>query len=135
MAMASPLRQVGTGANSQSLDEARKRVFHFFREACRSIPQIMETYNLHEVITPSQLRSVVAAQFRKQAHVTNPKVIDMLIIKGDEELRNCLDHSKQRHHIVGQYVIGQEGLIPSNVGAVSSGGSDFLRKFYDSNNF
>uniref|UniRef100_A9P0K9 NADH dehydrogenase [ubiquinone] 1 alpha subcomplex subunit 6 n=1 Tax=Picea sitchensis TaxID=3332 RepID=A9P0K9_PICSI len=133
--MASPLRQVGTGANSQSLEEARKRVFHFFREACRSIPQIMETYNLHEVITTSQLRSVVAAQFRKQAHVTNPKVIDMLIIKGDEELRNCLDHSKQRHHILGQYVIAQGGLIPSNVGAVSSGGSDFLQKFYNSNNF
>jgi len=73
-AMASLLRQVGTGANSQSLEEARKRVFHFLREACRSIPQIMETYNIHEVITPSQLRSVVVAQFRKQAHLTNPKV-------------------------------------------------------------
>lgn len=34
----------------------------------------MDIYNLQDVVTPSELRSSVAAQIRKNAHVTNPKV-------------------------------------------------------------
>ncbi|KAJ8422417.1 hypothetical protein Cgig2_011857 [Carnegiea gigantea] len=134
--------------NSASLEEARKRVFDFFKIACRSLPSVMEIYNLHDVVTVSQLRSTIAAEIRKNSHVNDPKflpslilldffrvftvdtyfvadlvdhfsfhsfeyislsgsifhsqVIDMLIFKGVEELGNIVEHSKQRHHILGQ---------------------------------
>lgn len=134
--MAYPMSaRVATAGSSLSLEEAKKSALHFFRQVCRSLPRIMDIYNLHDVTTTSQLRSAVAAQFRKHADVSNPKVIDMLIFKGEEDLRNYIDHSKQRHHILGQFVIGQEGLIPSNIGFIDRGDSEFLRKFYDSNNF
>lgn len=61
--------------NSATLDEARHRTFDFFREACRSIPKIMDIYNLYDVVTPSQLRSTIAAEIRKNAQITNPKVV------------------------------------------------------------
>ena len=38
------------------------------------------------------------------------QVIDMLVFKGREELQYCIDHSKQRHHLLSQYIIGREGL-------------------------
>eukprot|EP01018_Ginkgo_biloba_P036262 Gb_08646 [translate_table: standard] len=133
--MAAPLRPVATLGGSPSLDEARRRALGFFKQACRSLPAIMDIYNLYEVITTSQLRSIIASEFRKHADVTNPKVIDMLLFKGEEELRNCVEHAKQRHHIVGQYVIGRGGLIQPNLGVVDHGGSEFLKKFYESNNF
>lgn len=60
--------------NSANLQEARHRTFDFFRAACRSIPSIMDIYNLYDVVNPSELRSTIAAQIRKNAHITNPKV-------------------------------------------------------------
>lgn len=57
----------------------------------------------------------------------------MLIFKGMEELENIVEHSKQRHHIIGQYVVGQ-GLV-QDLGTKDQGLSPFLKKFYESNYF
>ena len=61
------------------------------------------------------------------------QVIDMLIFKGMEELENIVEHSKQRHHVIGQYVVGQ-GLV-KDLGTKDQGLSPFLKKFYESNYF
>ena len=55
----------------------------------------------------------------------------MLLFKGLEELNNITEHAKQRHHVIGQYVIG-EGLV-KDLGSKDQGSSDFLKKFYTSN--
>jgi len=94
----------------------------------------MEIYNLDDVVTPSQLRSTIAKEIRKNQSITNPKVIDMLLFKGMEDLNNIVEHAKQRHHVIGQYVIGQEGLV-HELGSKDQGSSDFLKKFYSSNYF
>ncbi|CAL5342999.1 unnamed protein product [Camellia sinensis] len=127
-------RGVKVPANSASLEEARARVFDFFRSACRSIPTIMEIYNLEDVVSPSQLRTSIASQIRNHSHITNPKVIDMLLFKGLEELNNVVEHAKQRHHIIGQYVVGRGGLV-QDLGMKDQGASNFLKNFYDSNYF
>ncbi|KAA8519261.1 hypothetical protein F0562_013517 [Nyssa sinensis] len=132
--MSFTLRSVKVPPNSVSLQEARSRTFDFFRSACRSIPSVMEIYNLHDVATPSQLRSTIASEIRKNAHITNPKVIDMLLFKAMEELNNIVEHAKQRHHIIGQYVIGRGGLV-QDLGTKDQGISNFLKNFYDSNYF
>ncbi|XP_066306330.1 NADH dehydrogenase [ubiquinone] 1 alpha subcomplex subunit 6-like [Miscanthus floridulus] len=132
--MAFTMRAVKVPPNSASLEEARHRVFDFFKLACRSIPTIMEIYNLDDVVTPSQLRSTIAKEIRKNQNVTNPKVIDMLLFNGMEELNNIVEHAKQRHHVIGQYVIGQEGLV-HELGSKDQGNSNFLKKFYTSNYF
>lgn len=73
--MAHMLRNLRVPQNSASLEEARTRTFEFFRMCCRSIPQIMEIYNLDDVVSPSQLRSAAAAHVRKNASVTDPRVL------------------------------------------------------------
>ncbi|KAK4756685.1 hypothetical protein SAY87_006812 [Trapa incisa] len=132
--MAFTLRSVKVPPNSASLEEARSRVFGFFKAACRSIPNIMQIYNLDDVVTTAQLRSAITSEFRKNSHVTNPKVIDMLLFKGMEELGNITEHAKQRHHIIGQYVVGRQGLV-QDLGTKDKGMSDFLKSFYRSNYF
>lgn len=57
----------------------------------------------------------------------------MLLFKGTEELNNVLEHAKQRHHLIGQYVVGQ-GLI-QDLGTKDQGVSNFLKNFYTSNYF
>ncbi|XP_021762403.1 NADH dehydrogenase [ubiquinone] 1 alpha subcomplex subunit 6-like [Chenopodium quinoa] len=120
--------------NSANLEEARKRVFDFFKLACRALPTVMDIYNLDDVATISQLRSTIASQIRKNSHVRDPKVIDMLIFKGMEELENIVEHSKQRHHMIGQYVVGHHGLV-QELGTKEQGFSPFLKNFYKSNYF
>ncbi|OAY53362.1 NADH dehydrogenase [ubiquinone] 1 alpha subcomplex subunit 6 [Manihot esculenta] len=132
--MSFTLRSVKVPPNSASLQEARARVFDFFRAACRSIPQIMDIYNLQDVVTVSQLRSTIASEVRKNSNVTNPKVIDLLLFKGMEELNNITEHAKQRHHIIGQYVVGQHGLV-KDLDTKDQGISEFLKNFYKSNYF
>ncbi|XP_023552714.1 NADH dehydrogenase [ubiquinone] 1 alpha subcomplex subunit 6 [Cucurbita pepo subsp. pepo] len=132
--MAFTVRGLKVPPNSASLEEARNRVFDFFRSACRSLPAIMDIYNLDDVTTISQIRSTIASEIRKNSHVTDPKVIDMLLFKGMEELGNITEHAKQRHHIIGQYVVGREGLV-QDVGSKDQGISNFLKNFYKSNYF
>lgn len=122
--------------SSASLLQARDRVFSFFKQNCRSLPKIMDMYNLHEVTTLPQLRSQVAAQFRKHADVKSPQIVDMLVFKGLEELENVLSHAKQRHHLLSQYVVGPGGMVktgPLKPGISTRGESDFLKQFYVSN--
>lgn len=73
--MSFSLRSVKVPPNSASLEEARSRVFDFFREACRSIPSVIDMYNLDDVVTVSRLRSTIASEIRKNSHVTDPKVL------------------------------------------------------------
>lgn len=58
----------------------------------------------------------------------------MLLFKGMEELNNITEHAKQRHHIIGQYVVGNLGLV-QDTGTKEKGMSDFLKSFYKSNYF
>ena len=62
----------------------------------------------------------------------NKPVIDMLLFNGMEELNNITEHAKQRHHIIGQYVVGHKGLV-QDLDSKDQGSSEFLKKFYTSN--
>ncbi len=62
------------------------------------------------------------------------QVIDLLLFKGMEELSNITEHAKQRHHVIGQYVVGQQGLV-QDLDTKDQGISDFLKNFYKSNYF
>lgn len=58
----------------------------------------------------------------------------MLLFKGMEELNNVLEHAKQRHHLIGQYVVGRQGLV-QDLGTKDQGISNFLKNFYNGNYF
>lgn len=62
------------------------------------------------------------------------QVIDMLLFKATEELNNVLEHAKQRHHLIGQYVVGRQGLV-QDLDKKDQGTSTFLKNFYKSNYF
>ncbi|KAM1139795.1 hypothetical protein ACFX19_040643 [Malus domestica] len=62
------------------------------------------------------------------------QVIDILLFKAMEELNNITKHAKQRHHIIGQYVVGHQGLV-QDLGTKDQGASAFLKDFYKSNYF
>ncbi|KAH7315620.1 hypothetical protein KP509_21G057700 [Ceratopteris richardii] len=119
---------------SRNMEEAKHKALSLFKDSCRALPAIMDIYILQDTVSLSDLRSRIASEFRKHEGVKNPQVADLLIFKGQEELNNILTQSKQRHHIITQYVVGTEGMVqPLKLGIVDHDESDFLRKFYVSN--
>ncbi|KAK9804497.1 hypothetical protein WJX73_010814 [Symbiochloris irregularis] len=109
-----------------SVDKARD----FFREVCRILPWTMQNYKLDELTTLSALRRNVSLFFRQHAHVTEPRVVDVLIYKGREELEATYLQHKQRHHLIQDYVVKPEQMRAAGVREQNRKTSAFLDNFY-----
>merc|ERR1712141_256711 len=79
--------QPGKQIHSQNLEEARKNVRSLYRSYVRSVPYIMTTFKVAK-LTEKQLYSVLREEFTKHGNVSDPRVVDMLVIKG-RKLPRC----------------------------------------------
>ena len=59
----------------------------------------MRNYQLDEITTRATLRRQLADHFRR-VQTDNPKVIDILLFKGQAEAHEVMAHYTQRHHLV-----------------------------------
>lgn len=66
----------------------------------------------------SQCREKLKEEFVKRKHVTDVRVIDMLVIKGQMELKETVEFWKQKGHLMNYF---QETIEPKP--------TDFLSKF------
>ncbi|KAM9247726.1 NADH dehydrogenase [ubiquinone] 1 alpha subcomplex subunit 6 isoform 2-T2 [Leptosomus discolor] len=73
---------------SRDLGEAKRRVRELYRAWYREVPNAVHLYQLD--ITVKQGRTKVREMFMKNAHVTDPRAIDMLVIKGKMDLQETI---------------------------------------------
>merc|ERR1711868_191483 len=98
--------------------ESRRRVLNLYKAWYRQIPQLMHTYDLP--YTKEQYHAKLREKFDANKHVTDIRAIDLLVIKGQQELMECLNVWSQKTHI-GRWFKTTENPRPT----------DFLSKFYD----
>jgi hypothetical protein len=75
-----------------------RRVVDLYRRMCREVRPVRTMYQIDE--TPAEIRHMVLLQFRKNNAATDPRIIDMLISRGEMELEETRNQWKQRGHLM-----------------------------------
>ncbi|EIN05267.1 hypothetical protein PUNSTDRAFT_128041 [Punctularia strigosozonata HHB-11173 SS5] len=94
-----PARLAQTTRTSSSPQEARRRVVELYRLWYRSAPEICTLYALD--VSPTYVRRAIRAQFEQNRHVSDPKVIDVLLLKGRQEYQETVNCWKMPDQLLG----------------------------------
>ena len=78
--------------------ELSRQVVGLFRRICRDAPRMCAIYELP--MAPADFRHQVNVLFREHRNVTEPRVIRILLQKGEMEFEECLEQWKQRSHVL-----------------------------------
>ncbi|KAG6825460.1 hypothetical protein H0H92_003641 [Tricholoma furcatifolium] len=107
-------------ASRASIDhaDARHRAIQLYRDWYRSAPDICELYALN--VSPLAIRYAIRERFEKNRHVTDPRAIDVLLLKGRQEYQETMNCWKQSEHIMG--ILLQPQTPPQKT---------FLQRFYE----
>lgn len=106
-----------TGISSNRA-ESRLRAIDLYRAWVRAAPEICSIYALN--VTPTYLRHSIRQKFEQNRHVTDQRAIEVLLLKGQQELQETLNCWKQPDHIYG--IMLQSNQRPHRT---------FLQKFYE----
>ena len=75
----------------------------------------------------------MASLFKQRGAIGDPRVVDILVYKGREELESIALQHKQRHHLITDYVLGPRSAAAAAAGGVASraagGDSAWLASF------
>ncbi|OWR41600.1 NADH dehydrogenase [ubiquinone] 1 alpha subcomplex subunit 6-like [Danaus plexippus] len=113
--------QVGTKTVKPVLSvtqgEARLRVLNLYKAWYRQIPYIVKDFDIPK--SEEQCRAKLKEIFLRNKDVTDIRVIDILVIKGQMELKESVNIWKQKGHIMAYFKPTEEPKP-----------KDFLSKFF-----
>ncbi|OAX37719.1 NdufA6 NADH-ubiquinone oxidoreductase 14.8 kDa subunit [Rhizopogon vinicolor AM-OR11-026] len=113
-----PARLAQATRISSSRTEARLRVIDLYRAWVRGAPEICSLYALS--VSPAYVRHCIRQKFEHNRYVTDQRAIEVLLLKGQQELQETLNCWKQTDHIYG--VLLKPTERPQRT---------FLQKFYE----
>jgi len=113
-----PARLARVTRTSSSPAEARQRVLAVYRDWYRSAPEICTLYALN--VSPAYFRHCIRQRFERNRHITDVRVIDILLSKSRMEYQETVNCWKQNDHILGILLETKERAPKT-----------FLQRFYE----
>ncbi|EFA86588.1 NADH dehydrogenase ubiquinone 1 alpha subcomplex subunit 6 [Heterostelium album PN500] len=107
---------------SASLPVAQKRCLKLYRNALRSVPVIIQYYNLSYNV--SEMKQRIRADFEQYSNITDKTILDRVAFIGETELFDAVSLLKTRSHVVNYF---EEQITPAKQ---LSEGEDLLKKFF-----
>ena len=75
-----------------------RRVVQMYRQMCRDVPKVLIMYGLEH--SAPEVRRAVLLQFRKHAHVTEPRILESLLARAAMEREETVNQWKQKGHLL-----------------------------------
>ncbi|EAU87814.1 NADH dehydrogenase 1 alpha subcomplex subunit 6 [Coprinopsis cinerea okayama7 len=113
-----PARLARSTGVSSSPAEARRKVLELYRDWYRSAPEICALYALS--VSPAYVRHAIRQKFEKNRYLTDPRAIDVLILKSRQDYQETMNCWNQTDHVMGLLLNTEER--PQRT---------FLQKFYE----
>lgn len=66
---------------------------------CPQAPEICDVYVLN--VSPTAIRHAIRERFERNRHVTDPRAIDILLLKGRQEYQETMNCWKLNDHVLG----------------------------------
>merc|ERR1719482_472 len=79
---------------SADAGDARIRVLSLYKAWYRHIPFMVKDFDLPR--SENQCREVLRSTFKKNAGIRDTRLIDMYVIKGQQDLKEVVEHWKQQ---------------------------------------
>merc|ERR1711976_142136 len=98
-------------------NEARHRVLSLYRAWWRQIPYTVKDFDIP--VSVEMARKTLRQRFEENANVKDIRVIDMLVVKGQQDLKEVVEHWAQPNHIMSKHF--REGVVARP--------KDFMSKF------
>lgn len=119
--MAAVVRRQVKPLISMDKGEAKIRVLSLYKAWHRHIPYMCKDFDLPR--NEDDCRAVLRAQFKKHAGIRDIRVIDMSVIKGQQDLKEVVEHWKQVNHIMAKW------FPEDNLDNKEEKPKDFISKF------
>jgi len=78
--------------------ESKRQVLGLYKKWIRAVPDMMIAFKLP--YTEQIVKNRIREEFYKNSHLTDLRVIDLLIIKSQMDLQETLEHWKQSCHVM-----------------------------------
>ncbi|CAG9865145.1 unnamed protein product [Phyllotreta striolata] len=86
---------------SLNRDEARRRVLNLYKTWYRQLPYIVQTYDIP--VSVDKCKKKLREEFTKYSESNDIRLVDMLVIKGQMELKEVVNVWKQKGHIMAYF--------------------------------
>ncbi len=74
------------------------KVVSMYRQLCRDAPRVIVMYNLE--FSSAEVRHMLLLHFRKNAHVSDPRLVELLLQRARMEREEALNQWKQKGHMM-----------------------------------